>query len=167
MSTKLAQWSKDVRDRDGKCLNCGATEGLHAHHIKPKSRYPELILDFDNGKTLCYVCHKREHEANRAPRIRSAKPNRNTLIAKLERMSASQALIAKLRYELKVAKAKIAKLERKQQITADTVRSIEKEADQERKRVAAYARIGLKYPFDLKYDMVSIPSGYGKNNEGI
>lgn len=74
-----SQWSRDVRARDGKCLECGRTEDLHAHHIKPKSSHPELILELSNGKTLCYGCHKAEHERNRPIRIRSDKSQRNTL----------------------------------------------------------------------------------------
>ena len=52
MSCGKVEWSKAVRDRDGKCQECGKTTDLHAHHIKPKSTHPELALVLENGKTL-------------------------------------------------------------------------------------------------------------------
>jgi hypothetical protein len=57
-----AEWSAAVKLRDGCCVQCGRLEDLHAHHIKPKASYPELRFDVSNGKTLCYRCHKLEHE---------------------------------------------------------------------------------------------------------
>ena len=80
MSSKLQLWSAAVRERDIKCVQCGAKEDLHAHHIKPKSTHPDLILDLSNGMTLCYRCHKAEHEKNRLPRLsRASKPQRRML----------------------------------------------------------------------------------------
>ena len=85
-----ASWSKAIKERDGKCMDCGTTESLHAHHILPKSTHPELRLELSNGKTLCYACHKKEHERTRPLRpIRDVqrKPQRRTLerrILKLE-----------------------------------------------------------------------------------
>ena len=32
-----------------------------AHHIKPKSEFPELMLLMDNGETLCTNCHHEHH----------------------------------------------------------------------------------------------------------
>ena len=85
MFKTLEEWSKAVKQRDKKCMECGVTSGLHAHHVLPKSTHPELKLALENGRTLCYVCHKRWHETNRAPRIRSEyKPQRKTLMARLE-----------------------------------------------------------------------------------
>lgn len=86
--SKLKIWADAVKARDGKCLDCGSVKDLHAHHVKPKSTHPELSLDVSNGKTLCYSCHKAEHERNRPPRVRSARPSRKTLerrIAYLEK----------------------------------------------------------------------------------
>lgn len=60
--TTLTEWSAAVRARDGKCLRCGSTERLHAHHVKRKSEFPDLALDLSNGETLCNVCHAKEHE---------------------------------------------------------------------------------------------------------
>ena len=89
--TKLSEWSAAVKARDGKCLDCGSLKDLHAHHDKPKSTHPELALDLDNGRTLCYRCHKATHERmrERGARLgRSNRPQRKTLekrIAELER----------------------------------------------------------------------------------
>lgn len=60
----LKDWSVAVKARDGKCMCCGATTALVAHHIKPKSQYPELKFDVDNGQTLCVDCHKDHHKEN-------------------------------------------------------------------------------------------------------
>lgn len=55
-------WIKAVKDRDArKCVECGATENLHAHHIKRWRDYPELRYDVSNGKTLCHPCHEAAH----------------------------------------------------------------------------------------------------------
>ena len=35
---------------------------LVAHHIKPKSLYPELKLKLSNGETLCCNCHAEHHK---------------------------------------------------------------------------------------------------------
>lgn len=62
-----ARWGrirKQIIERDGKCLWCGATSnpsgrGLHVHHIKPRREH--LIVDFANDHknlvTLCAPCH--------------------------------------------------------------------------------------------------------------
>lgn len=58
----LRAWSLAVRDRDGRrCVECGATGRLHAHHIVPISENPELALDLGNGQTLCPPCHAAKH----------------------------------------------------------------------------------------------------------
>lgn len=97
----LSDWSRDVKVRDGKCMECSRTEDLHAHHIKPKSTHPELKLDLDNGKTLCYRCHKAEHEKNRPVRIRSTNPQRRTLLKQnyylLQRVEELKVEISKLK----------------------------------------------------------------------
>lgn len=86
MANSLVEWVIAVKNRDGKCLECGKKEDLHAHHIKPKSTHPKLKLDVGNGKTLCYSCHKKEHEKNRPVRIRSEYPQRRTLLKKIEEL---------------------------------------------------------------------------------
>lgn len=58
-------WSEKVKERDGwKCVSCGSTEGLQAHHIKPSFLYPEHRSDIDNGITLCKGCHQKYHGNN-------------------------------------------------------------------------------------------------------
>ena len=48
------QWKRTVKKRDGNtCRQCGVTINLHVHHIKPRSTYPELEWELDNGITLC------------------------------------------------------------------------------------------------------------------
>ena len=56
-----AEWSAAIKARDCRCLTCGATTALVAHHVKPKSQYPELKYDLDNGVTLCVDCHRDHH----------------------------------------------------------------------------------------------------------
>lgn len=61
-SKPLMLWSKSVRDRDGhKCRECGTQSGLHAHHIKAKSKFPALAFEISNGVTLCRDCHAAAH----------------------------------------------------------------------------------------------------------
>lgn len=53
---KLA--SEFVRKRDGKCMLCGATNTLQAHHyIVTKGRSTKYRWDTRNLITLCYACH--------------------------------------------------------------------------------------------------------------
>lgn len=44
-----------------RCMCCGATpkDGvkMHVDHIKPKSKYPELALEFSNMQVLCDPCN--------------------------------------------------------------------------------------------------------------
>jgi len=43
------------------CQCCGAKPPaviLHVDHIKPRSKYPELALEFDNLQVLCASCNK-------------------------------------------------------------------------------------------------------------
>jgi hypothetical protein len=55
-------WSALVRERDGKCTECGSIDDLHAHHIKAFKDYPELRYDVNNGITLCGKCHRDYHK---------------------------------------------------------------------------------------------------------
>lgn len=60
----LKQWSSIVKERDNYiCQLCGASDknNLEAHHIKHKSKFPELQFNFDNGITLCLDCHALQH----------------------------------------------------------------------------------------------------------
>ena len=54
------QWRREIKRRDGDaCRVCGETINLHVHHIRPRSIYPGLALELDNGITLCGKCHAR------------------------------------------------------------------------------------------------------------
>lgn len=39
------------------CLRCGSTEFLHVDHVIPRSKAPELALDFHNLQPLCEHCN--------------------------------------------------------------------------------------------------------------
>ena len=56
-----ADWSLRVRARDGfKCLLCGATENITAHHWYAADHFSHCArYAVDNGATLCYACHIR------------------------------------------------------------------------------------------------------------
>lgn len=54
-------WREAVFKRDNyTCIWCGDDKGgnLNADHIKPFAHYPELRFAIDNGRTLCFPCHK-------------------------------------------------------------------------------------------------------------
>jgi len=70
---RLRKWSIHVRRRDQQILSprarsvgrfpcwiCGgwfASNMVNAHHIKPKSLFPEIAFDLNNGITICLGCH--------------------------------------------------------------------------------------------------------------
>lgn len=57
--TRLERWAQEVKRRDGnRCVICGSTDNLDAHHIIPKKDHPEFEFQVENGITLC-----REHHA--------------------------------------------------------------------------------------------------------
>ncbi len=61
MAYKL--WREAVYARDGyTCVQCGIqgdinSPFLQADHIKPFYKYPELVNELSNGRTLCLNCH--------------------------------------------------------------------------------------------------------------
>ena len=59
-SLKYTQWRMSILERDDFiCKKCGARGGkLHVDHIKPFSKYPELIFEPSNARTLCIPCHR-------------------------------------------------------------------------------------------------------------
>lgn len=62
LAAQVKSWRITVFIRDNRrCQQCGATEHIHAHHIKPWAEYPDLRFDVDNGVTLCEVCHGKVH----------------------------------------------------------------------------------------------------------
>ena len=59
--SKSRHWCEDVKVRDiNKCVRCGSTERVSAHHIKPWKDFPELRFDVNNGISLCGACHAKE-----------------------------------------------------------------------------------------------------------
>ena len=55
-------WAKRIKALDGNaCAYCGASDNLQAHHIKPRSLYPEEAYSLRNGVTLCRPCHRAAH----------------------------------------------------------------------------------------------------------
>jgi len=58
--TEYKQWIRYVFRRDNyTCQLCSRHGGdLQAHHLLSAKKYPEYILETDNGVTLCKECHK-------------------------------------------------------------------------------------------------------------
>jgi hypothetical protein len=53
-----------------------------------------MMFCVENGKTLCYSCHKKEHENNRLPRLRKEyRPQRKTLERKIEQLEQELTLL--------------------------------------------------------------------------
>lgn len=61
---ELRIWASRAKRKTPYCEDCGAKEELHAHHVKPKSIYPDLALDESNVKILCKTCHMEFHKKN-------------------------------------------------------------------------------------------------------
>ena len=61
-------FSKKVRGRDKKCLYCGKTDYLNAHHIYSRNNL-SIRWNLDNGITLCAGHHtfSREFSAHQTP----------------------------------------------------------------------------------------------------
>ena len=80
LMTENRTWMEAVKARDGKCLVCGVTTSLEAHHILPlavliaqygiknreQARACSTLWDLANGQTLCekhhYQVHGRKYE---------------------------------------------------------------------------------------------------------
>lgn len=54
----LSLWSRLVRERDGKCIICGANTTVDAHHLLSKEYFAQFATDINNGVSLCKRCHK-------------------------------------------------------------------------------------------------------------
>jgi hypothetical protein len=51
---------RELRKRDGGCVNCGNTNACHAHHVKHWAHGG--TTDLDNLVLLCWKCHRLVHE---------------------------------------------------------------------------------------------------------
>jgi len=49
-------WGRMVRERDKRCLVCGNTQNLQAHHLFRRG-ISSTRYSLDNGQTLCSSCH--------------------------------------------------------------------------------------------------------------
>ena len=60
---EYANWRLAVLRRDkNTCAMCGVSGcKVEAHHILAIKGRPDLMLDIDNGETLCIPCHKFAH----------------------------------------------------------------------------------------------------------
>lgn len=58
-SPQYYQWRKSIKERDKCCVICGSDKQLHVDHIKPFKEYPDLRFDIENGRVLCWDCHKK------------------------------------------------------------------------------------------------------------
>ena len=60
------EWRTSVLERDGyKCQypKCKIShKSLHAHHVAPRSRRPDLKYTVSNGKGLCFTHHETVHK---------------------------------------------------------------------------------------------------------
>lgn len=67
------KWRDSVISRDNaSCQHCGINGvEMHAHHIKSYADNPDLRFDVDNGVTLCFNCHWKEHSAQNANGVNS------------------------------------------------------------------------------------------------
>ena len=78
--TSDRQWIRAVRRRDeDACRVCRVTIPLHVHHIRPRSTYPELALELDNGITLCGNCHARLTGREESTNLRAIIPDTQTV----------------------------------------------------------------------------------------
>ena len=57
----LNAWSSQARAAHPYCELCLTTDNLEAHHILPKSRYPQHALNLTNAQILCADCHTDIH----------------------------------------------------------------------------------------------------------
>lgn len=60
-------WVKEILEIDNyTCQRCNRENIiLHTHHILPVDKFPSLVLEKENGITLCGSCHSKLHWRNR------------------------------------------------------------------------------------------------------
>ena len=74
LGREVKDWRLAVFIRDGyTCQHCGAKGDLHAHHIKPWAKYPDVRFDINNGLTLCIDCHGKVHNKDFRKRVQKNK----------------------------------------------------------------------------------------------
>jgi len=76
LMTENRRWADAVKERDGKCRECGSVDELEADHIVPlallletykitnrdDARICKELWNVDNGMTLCRKCHYKKDE---------------------------------------------------------------------------------------------------------
>lgn len=72
-SAAYDEWRIAVLMRDhNRCIECGREDELTAHHIKSYAKHPDLRFNVENGVTLCFDCHCKQH-AHHIPKPRFTK----------------------------------------------------------------------------------------------
>ena len=62
----MSNWSESVKKKCGyRCVICGSSEKLEAHHIIPVSHDVTHKYDINNGIALCHGCHFLTHHAKK------------------------------------------------------------------------------------------------------
>ena len=74
--TRHREWREKVLRQAGyQCQECKrygkTTAATHAHHIKPRSDYPELQYVVNNGMALCTSCHNKLEPRGYPPTYRN------------------------------------------------------------------------------------------------
>lgn len=57
LAKNLREWRKLVLERDNHICQICSEPGNTADHITSKTENPSLLLETDNGRTLCRSCH--------------------------------------------------------------------------------------------------------------
>jgi 5-methylcytosine-specific restriction endonuclease McrA len=66
ISIKYNNWRRAVLSRDGyKCVLCGSSEQVQAHHIIRWADSEYLRFNQTNGVALCFECHDNGHNHNK------------------------------------------------------------------------------------------------------
>jgi len=58
----LYGWAKTIKKKfENKCQVCFSSKNLHAHHVFPKAKHPQLSLNLNNGVLFCETHHRELH----------------------------------------------------------------------------------------------------------
>lgn len=57
---------QDCMDRMRSGIGCRPNRATMVHHVIPRSERPDLELDPDNLRALCFECHERNHPEKRS-----------------------------------------------------------------------------------------------------